>query len=119
MTIDAADIALSDGTDVADDYKFLMSLATTALDVAKLASENWFLVGVNARTQSSGVTLNGLPGLFMTCQQTGSVAHPFWPPRPSGSTNTNWPVVIQSTYDDHTFDVHVAQPNTQLKGFNK
>ena len=119
MTIDAADIALSDGTDVADDYKFLMSLATTALDVAKLASENWFLVGVNARTQSSGVTLNGLPGLFMTCQQTGSAAHPFWPPRPSGSTNTNWPVVIQSTYDDHTFDVHVAQPNTQLKGFNK
>ncbi len=114
MTIDAADIALSDGTDVADDYKFLMSLATTALDVAKLASENWWLVGVNARTQSSGVTLNGLPGLFMTCQQTGSV---LWPRRPSG--NTNWPVVIQSTYDDHTFDVHVAQPNTQLKGFNK
>ena len=117
MTIDAADIALSDGTDVADDYKFLMSLATTALDVAKLASENWFLVGVNARTQSSGVTLNGLPGLFMTCQQTGSVLHPFWPPR--NPPNTNWPVVIQSTYDDHTFDVHVAQPNTQLKGFNK
>jgi hypothetical protein len=117
MAIDAADIALSDGTDVADDYKFLMSLATTALDVAKLASENWFLVGVNARTQSSGVTLNGLPGLFMTCQQTGSALHPFWPAR--NPPNTNWPVVIQSTYDDHTFDVHVAQPNTQLKGFNK
>ena len=121
MAIDAADIALSDGTDVADDYKFLMSLATTALDVAKLASENWFLVGVNARTQSSGVTLNGLPGLFMTCQQTGSALHPFWPARnpPRNPPNTNWPVVIQSTYDDHTFDVHVAQPNTQLKGFNK
>ena len=117
MTIDAADIALSDGTDVADDYKFLMSLATTALDVAKLASENWWLVGVNARTQSSVATLNGLPGLFMTCQQTGSALHPFWPAR--NPPNTNWPVVIQSTYDDHTFDVHVAQPTTQLKGFNK
>ncbi len=78
--------------------------------------DSW-LARMDARTQSSGVTLNGLPGLFMTCQQTGSALHPFWPAR--NPPNTNWPVVIQSTYDDHTFDVHVAQPNTQLKGFNK
>lgn len=113
MGIDAVDVAASDAGDINADENFAKSFIDSALNIANLASENWFLVGVNAQTQSSGVTLNGQPGLFMTCQTSPNTLFP-WPP-----AKETWPVVIQSTYDDHTFDIHVAAPTKSLYGFSR
>lgn len=111
MILDGADMVATDGTDIDADVKFLTSFVSTALDVAQLASENWWIVGVNAQTPSTGTTLNGDAGILMTC--TGV------PPWPYSHNTQPWPVVIQSTYDDHTFDIHVPKQGEKFTGFSK
>ena len=94
-----------DGADVSQTTDFLKSFKTLTKAAIDLATSNWWVVAVNAQTPSYRMTMKGNPAVMMQCVGSGS----------SGAS-AYIPVVITSTYDDHTFDVYVTYPGQALQG---
>ena len=76
------------------------NVKSTVKAAFNLATEHWWVFGVNAQTESYRVTINNTPAVIMPCK-VGSATIP---------------AVITSTHDDHTFDVHLAFPGQTLQG---
>ena len=94
------ELADTDGTDIEADKGFMGNVKSTVKAAFNLATEHWWVFGVNAQTESYRVTINNTPAVIMPCK-VGSATIP---------------AVITSTHDDHTFDVHLAFPGQTLQG---
>lgn len=103
--LSGVDMVSEDGTDIQQDADFLNSFKTLTKAAIDLSSSNWWVVAVNAQTQSFRMTMNGNPALMMQC--IGNLG---------AGSSANIPMVITSTYDDHTFDLYVAYPGQALHG---
>ena len=64
-----------------------------------LGNQNWWIVAISAATPSYRVSINKNPAVMMACKD---------------NNNKYIPVVINSTADDHTFDVYVAFTGQRL-----
>lgn len=98
MALSAASLVTTGGANIDAYANFLTSTTAALKAAASLASQNWWVFAVNGLTQNARISVNGNPGVLMTCTSNG----------------TNIPVVITSTVDDHTFNLLVAYPGRTL-----
>lgn len=98
MGLNAAVMVATDGTDIDAETDFLTSTAATLKAATSLASQNWWVFAVNGLTQNARISVNGNPGVLMTCTSNG----------------TPFAMVVTSTVDDHTFNLQITYPGQTL-----
>ncbi len=100
--LDGVELAGTDGTDIQADWDFMGNVKSLAKAAKALGTEHWWVFGVNAQTQSYRVTIKGNPAIIMPCTDVNA--------------QKVMPVVINSTHDDHTYNVFVAFNGQTLQG---
>ena len=97
--LQAAELVGTDGSEIQADYEFLGSVKNAVKAGLNLGNQNWWIVAISAATPSYRVSINKNPAVMMACKD---------------NNNKYIPVVINSTADDHTFDVYVAFTGQRL-----
>jgi hypothetical protein len=84
----------SDGEEVQEGVEAMKSFTEFVGDLFDIHFQNWWIMGLNAQSESYRVTAWGNPAVLMQCYQNG----------------TSMAVVGYSDYDDHTFNLQVSFP---------
>lgn len=92
------DFVASDGEDIPAAEDTLKSFADSVEDLFDIHYDNWWVLGLNAQSQSYRTTAWGYPAVLMECSQNG----------------VTMAVLGYSDYDDHTFNLQVAFPTQSI-----
>lgn len=98
-----------EGANVGADAKFLLSYADFLNSLLSIVAQNWWVAAVNGSQNSWRVSYGPYktPTILMACYTDTSKSKVV-------------PVMINSTYDDHTFDIYVIYPwlGQKITGIN-
>ncbi len=92
------DFVTSDGTDIEAGVNALKGFISFLDDAFNLEFENWWMLGLNAQSESYRVAAWGYPAVMMQCDSDG----------------VTMAVLGYSDYDDHTFNLQVAFPGQKI-----
>jgi hypothetical protein len=92
------DFVTSDGTDIEAGVNALKGFISFLDDAFNLEFENWWMLGLNAQSESYRVAAWSYPAVMMQCDSDG----------------VTMAVLGYSDYDDHTFNLQVAFPGQKI-----
>jgi hypothetical protein len=97
-SLDGFEFVESGGEDVPKGESALKSFTDFVDDLFDIHYQNWWILGLNAQSESYRTTAWGDPAVLMQCSQNGATVA----------------VLGWSTYDDHTYNLQVAFPGQPL-----
>ena len=101
--VDLAKFIASDGEDLPEAAQAVKSYLEFSSDAAKIAFQNWWMLGLGAQNESYRSSAWGDPAIMMECYLNGS-----------GNPPVSVPVLAYSDYDDHTFNLQVSFPGQNM-----
>lgn len=96
--LDGFEFVESGGEAVPEGESALKSFTDFVDDLFDIHYQNWWILGLNAQSESYRTTAWGDPAVLMECSQNGATVA----------------VLGWSTYDDHTFNLQVAFPGQPI-----